>query len=256
MKAKRLLALAAVIPCSGCFQLEVTAQAGYTSMALSGHAAIANTSSGVSSSNDVDSALGLGDAAGSPYGRVQLDFGVPVLTASVFKFSQEGTGRVTADFGNITAGTDVVSKADFLAAKVSYAFDVGIGPVTIAPGVAVDVFDLDMSVHDQTGAVSEDIKALAPVPMAFLRGGLDLGIVAAVVEGGYISIPKIGDAKGKFWDLEAMLEMRPTAMFHLFGGYRIINLEAQGDESSGGSNNHFDVGMRVSGWQIGGGLRF
>src|SRR5206468_8641920 len=137
---------------------------------------------------------------GSPYVRVQLDLGTPVLTASAFKFEEHGQGHLNAQFGNIAAGTDVDSDIQFTNAKVSLAFDIPLGPLKIAPGIAADVFDLDMHVQDTGGSTTEDLEVIAPVPMAFVRAEGDLGIVSAVGELGYIKIPEIHDVKGTFWD--------------------------------------------------------
>ena len=248
-----LAALVGLLVCASCTQLQTTAQAGYTSMAISGDIALAPGAGGPTIHQDVDSALGLGDAVGSPYARVQFDFGVPVLTASAFTFEEQGRGTLNAQFGNITAGTAVASDLRFTNVKASLAFDViPLGVVKIAPGLAVDGFDLRMHVQDLAATVTEDLTVQAPLPMGFVRAEADLGLVGAVGEFGYSRLPKIEDAKGTFWDAELLVELHTGSSLHLFAGYRAIGLDAEGTTDG----QDFAADLRVTGWTIGGGFRF
>lgn len=238
----------------GCTQFEVTAQGGYTSMAVGGDVALAANSGGslVNLDQSVESAFGLGEDQGSPYARVQLDMGTPVLTASGFMFEESGRGRLQASFGDIVGGTEVFTDLAFDNAKISFAFDIDLGPITVSPGLACDLFNLELHVRDVAGFATEDLEVLAPVPLGFLRVAADLGVVGVVAEGGYITIPEIDDYEGTFWDAELMVEVRPTPLLHLFAGYRYMKIEAEGlaDDQS------FDVNLDISGWMAGGGIRF
>lgn len=246
--------LAGSMSLPSCYQFQVTAQGGYTQMAIGGDMALAPTGGniGATVTQDFESALGLGDDRGSPWARLQIDTGVPVLTASGFTFSEDGQGHLNASFGGISGGTDVFSELDFTNAKISYAFQIEIGPVSVSPGLAVDLFDLQMHVQDVAGFASEDVDVMAPVPMGFLRLEADLGLVGLWLEGGYIETPTIEEAKGTFWDVEAMLEVRATSALHLFAGYRVLNLEGEGEVD----DQAFDAQIDISGWVIGGGVRF
>lgn len=249
-----LLLLPVALGSASCFQMQMTAQAGYTSMALDGDIALSNTSGGVTSSinQDIPTALGLGSERGSPYARVQLDMGVPVLTLSGFTFEEDGQGTLQAQFGNIAANTQVDTHLEFANLKASYAFEIDVGPVSVAPGIAVDLFDLQMQVSDSLGVVTENVDVLAPVPMAFVRAEGDLGIVGAVAELGLIKVPKIQDVEGTFWDAELAVEVRPLPMLHLFAGYRQIHIDVDGISD----NQSFAADLDISGWMIGGGIRF
>ncbi len=239
---------------TGCVQMKMTAQGGYTQVAVSGDIALSTTSGGLSgvSNQDFDSAFGLGQDRGSPYARLQLDLGVPVITVSGFTFDERGSGTVGAQFGNIAGGTAVDTELQFNNLKASCAFQLDLGPVAVAPGVAVDLFDLQMHVQDSGSSTAEDIDVFAPVPMAFLRAEADLGLVAAVAEVGYIHIPKIRDVEGTFWDAELLAEVRPTPLLHLFAGYRMLHLDGTGIVD----NQDFGTNFDVAGWMIGGGFRF
>lgn len=250
----RLAAILLIAGATSCFQLKTTAQAGYTQMAVQGDIALSTTSGSLSGviDQDFESAFGLGDGSGSPYVRAQVDFGVPVLTVSAFTFRERGSGTLNSQFGNITSGTDVDSDLQFANVKASYAMQFDVGPVAVSPGIAVDLFDLRMRVSDTAGFASETIDVFAPVPMAFLRAEVDLSVVAAVAEVGYIDVPKIDDVKGTFWDAELFAEVRPLPLMHLFAGYRMLHVDGSGVVDA----QDFATNLDISGWMIGGGIRF
>jgi len=251
----RIHHLVALVACSGltsCFQLEVSAQAGYAQMALDGDVGYVNGASSASIAQDIQSGFGLGDDQGVPYLRAQVDFGVPVLAASGFMFDEQGSGTLQADFGNnLTAGTQVFTDFTLNCAKVSYAFEIGLGPVSISPGLAVDFIDLSVKAQDSVGIFTEDVQLTAPIPMGFVRGQLDLGVVAAVAEVGYMQVD-IKDVTAKMLDLEAMVQYRPIDWVDLFVGYRSLQIEANG--LIDGDQVDLDIGL--SGFLIGGGVRF
>jgi hypothetical protein len=255
MRALPIASLLAIATgAASCLQLKMTGQTGYAQMAVDGNIALSPTGGSGSPiiDQDFNSAFGLGDDQSSPYARVQLDLGVPVLTVSGFTFEENGSGTLNAQFGNITAGTDVDSKLRFSNLKASLAFQFDLGPVAVAPGIAVDLFDLQLHIQDTAGFANEDIDVIAPVPLAFLRGEVDLAVVAAVAEIGYVDIPDLNGIAGRFWDAELTAEVRPAPMFHLFAGYRALHLDSHGTID----DQDFAANMDVSGWVAGGGIRF
>ena len=242
-------ALLATLP--ACFQLEVQAQAGYAQLALDGDIGYVNGANNVAVAQDVESAFGLGDDQGSPYVRGQVDFGVPVLSVSAFTFEDDGTGQLNADFGNVPAGLPVATDFEMLNAKTALAFEIGLGPVSISPGIAIDYFDLQIDVRDLIGIATEQLELNAPVPLGFLRGEVDLGIVSGVAEVGYMTVD-VDDVEGSLLDAEARVSVHPTALLELFVGYRYLGLEIDGEVDG----DTFDTDLEVSGLLIGGGLRF
>lgn len=252
MRIRNLLAAMTLLGLCSCYQLEVSAQVGYAQLALDGDLGYVNGESNAEIRQDIESAFGLGDDQGSVYGRASVDFGVPTLTASGFLFEDEGQGILTADFGdNLVANTPVVSEFSMANAKVSYVFDISLGPVTISPGLAADFVDLSMEVQDAFGIVSEKVELQAPIPLAFLRAGLDFGIVGAMVEGGYMQVD-IEDVEAKMLDIEALVELRPLDWLNVFVGYRSIEVQAEGLID----DDQADIDIGVSGWLVGGGIRF
>ncbi|MCA8963771.1 MAG: hypothetical protein H6838_03270 [Planctomycetes bacterium] len=255
MKNPALLCICLVL-CAfagGC-SVGASAQLGYTQMAVSGDLGLTTGALGVPSSahQDIESAFGLGDPQGSPYVRAQTDLGFAVLTGSGFLFSEKGTGRLDADFGGISAGTPVESSLDFANAKVSMSFDFGIGPVKVSPGLAVDVFDVNFRARETSFGNTEEVDQVLFVPLLFLRAEADLAGVKGIAEVGYLKTPEVDNAEAEVLDLELLAEVQVVSNLSAFVGYRLIDLQGKGD-SDGDS---FDIDLQVSGWMIGGVLRF
>jgi hypothetical protein len=87
--------------------------------------------------------------------------------------------------------------------------------------------------------------------MVFLRGEADLGIVGANLDLGWMNAD-LHDARGDFWDIEAMVTVSPIPLIELFVGYRYVLIDAKGDVDG----QHFDSDLKLSGWMIGGGISF
>ena len=251
MRILSLLVVPALLGLQSCTQFKVTAQAGYSQLALDGDIGYANGSTATNVSQDIESAFGLGDDQGTPYARLTMDTGVPVVTLSGFLFEDDGTGTLTADFGDINAGTTVRSDVEMLSGKASLAFKIALGPVAISPGLAVDYFDLDIEVSDAFGAITESVELSGPVPLGFLRGQVDIGPVGLMVEGGWMEVD-IDDVTAEVLDIEAMVEFKPGDWIDLFVGYRRIALDASGLIDG----DTYDTDISLGGWMIGGGVRF
>ena len=254
MRCSSLFALAAVCALPSCYQFKAHAQAGYAQLAVDGDLGYVSGSTTASIRQDIQSAFGLGDDQGSPYGRVSIDTGVPVLTVSAFSFDESGTGVLQANFGDsplLTAGTPVQSELEMMNIKGSYLFQIDLGPVAISPGIAVDYFDLDVQVRDLIGIANESVELQAPVPLAMLRAEVDLSVVSAMVEVGYMRVD-VDEISGSLLDLEAMLMVHPTSMIDLFAGYRMLALEADGEIDG----DTFDTDIQIGGLIFGGGIRF
>jgi hypothetical protein len=243
-----------LLTAAGCAPLRITAQAGYTQTAVSGRMGLESGSSGSppQTSQDIESAFGLGDQQGSPWVRVQADFGVPVLTASGFWLKETGTGVLDENFGGLPTATPVVSDLDLGCGKFSCTFDIELGAVKLSPGIAVDVFDLDFKVTEISLGNSEEIDEILAVPMAFLRGEVTLDVLGFVAEVGYLDSPEIEGNKGKFLDAEAMIECAVLNQVSLVAGYRLLDLDANGKAGE----DAFAIDLQIRGWFLGGGIRF
>ncbi len=252
MRIHSLFVAAPLLALPSCYQFEVSAQAAYAQLALDGDFGYQNGATSAVVSQDIESAFGLGEDQGTPYGRLTFDTGVPIVTISGFLFEETGTGVLAADFGDIDAGVAVNTDFELTNAKASYALQIRLGPVTLAPGVAADYIDLNVDVQDVFGAVRETAELSAPVPLAYLRAEVEIGPFAAVAEGGYMDIDIDDDVSTKLLDLEALVEFRPGDLLDFFVGYRHLALEANGLVDG----DTFDADVTLSGFFVGGGLRF
>ena len=252
-----IAALLPVLLTAACSSPAARVHAGYMQTELSGDLGlgpIVNTPVQVDPI-DIDQSLGLDDAAGSPFVRAELDAGPIRLTGSGFQYSQSGRGVLTGSFGDITAGTAVDSDIDLLNAKTALTFDVrDISPVRISPGIGVDLFDIDATVAplDQNlGIEAETIDELIPVPMLFLQAEVDVDYVGAILDvGGFQA--NIDDFEGTFFDIEALVYVRPVDHLEITAGYRYISLDFEGRPE----DQDVDADLNLSGWFIGGGVSF
>lgn len=249
MHTPSLLAAVTLAALSSCSAPGFSVQAGYAQLSLDGDIGFAT--SGAAISQDIESAFGLGDSQGTPFGRAVLDLGTPVLSASGFMFEDEGTGQLQADFGGIAASTQVRSDLQLTNVKGALAFQISLGPVAISPGIAVDYFDLDIDVSDTFGAITESVEVAGPVPMGFLRAEAEFWKIGLVAEAGYMQID-IDDVTASLLDIEALIEIRPTALLDLFAGYRHLGLQVDGLIDG----DAFDTDIMLSGFVVGGGVRF
>lgn len=254
MRMANRLGLLGLLATAACHQVKPTAQVGVAQLSVSGTAALAppGGSLGSTSGQDVESAFGLGDAVTSPWARLQLDFGTPVFSVSGFAFEQSGTGFLSSQFGNLIAGTAVDTDISLQNFKAALAFELPLGQLSLSPGLAVSVLDLQMEIRDQVGLSSEKIDVLAPIPVVFLRGEFDMGFLDAVAEIGYLEVPKIKDIEGTFVDAEFMLQAEISRTFHVFAGYRLLQIDGDGVYD----DQEFATDLEVAGWMIGGGIRF
>lgn len=244
----------AILP--ACAPLQATAQLGYGRVAVSGDIGYVSGSSTASIKQDVESALGLGDTQGAPYARAVLDTGVQVLSASGFTFSDSGTGVLQGNFGSsplLVAGAPVRSELELTNVKGAYTFDIPIVPgiASLQPGIAVDWFDLHVQVRDLIGIATENVDLQAPIPLAFVRGQVEVGPVTAVAEVGYMKVD-VKDIAATLLDIEALLMVQPTPLLHFFVGYRSLALDGNGTIDG----DQFDADITVGGLLIGGGVRF
>ncbi len=229
-------------------------QAGYMQIDVGGDFALAEgtTGTGDAVAQDIGTAFGLGSPQGSPYLRARLDAGAFAFTASGFLFEESGAGQLDASFGGLPAATPVASRLEFGCAKLAAVYAFEVGPVTLAPGLAVDVFDLEFRAEEQALGNAEVIDEVIGVPLLFCRAETQLDAFAVALEIGYLDTPRIDSAEGSCLDAELTVACTVLPDVDLFAGYRFIDIDANGDTG----NESFGIDLQVRGWVIGGGLRF
>lgn len=227
---------------------------GYTQVEMSGMVALDTSVGGVDLGTvqvDLQDDLGLDDEVGSPYARAEVDLGLIVLTGSGFIYDEQSTGTLSVDFGDITVGSTVESDIEITNFKGAITFDIiDLGPLRLSPGVAVDVFDIDMTITATAPVVaSEHVEITTPVPMLFLQTELDLGPVGATLDMGWMSLD-LGDVKGTWLDIEGLATFALFPPFEIFAGYRFISIDTDGDADG----QAFEVDIELQGWILGGGI--
>ena len=249
----RAFAVALLSALGACSAPGVIVDVGYLQSTVTGDAGLSGGLSSVVGTVDFEDSLGGGDPAGSLYGRVEADLSLPRLTVSAFQYDESGVGVLGANFGDITAATNVESTTRIFNAKAALSFDIiELGPVRISPGFALSVLDTDLVVSDLNGFLgSEEFDEVLPVPLLFLQGELDLGYVQAVAEVGGLDV-EVQGVDGTFLDAEALLRVRPIDNFEIFVGYRLISADVTGDIDGDG----FDADLLLQGWMVGGGVHF
>lgn len=245
------LGVAGVAVLAACSTAAYEVDAGYARMAVDGTVALATGTSGIGNAvdQDIDSGFGLGDERGSTFLRFGASFGGPSLCASGFFVHDRGSGVLAATFGGLAQATPVSSDLELGNAKLGAAWTFDVGPVSIAPGVALDVFDLDFRASDQAGN-AEILDELVAVPLAMLRAKAALGAFWASGEVGYIEASTGGSGRSTFLDAEATLGWSPSPATRVFVGYRFIDVDATGDTGT----ESFGLDLRIEGWFLGGGV--
>jgi hypothetical protein len=243
--------LAAIVCClAACSTAPaVSARLGYASVAIGGKLALADGAA-VANEQDIETAFGLGSERGSGYVQVAADFGVPELAASGFWLHDRGAGVLTESFGGLAAGTTVTSDLDLGIAKLTGAFGIPIGPVTIAPGALLDVIAIDFRAS-ATPSDREEVDEIVAVPMPFVRVHVPWGRWQASADLAWIDAALLG-ADGRFADLEGTIAYEVAPRIDLFGGYRFVSADAAGSSST----DAVGIDLDLRGWIAGLGIRF
>jgi hypothetical protein len=241
---------------ASCTGLGARIDLGYMQVQPSGHLALETGGGGgppaVSRNNDINSDLGIATELDSPYARVELDFGLLHLTGSGFSVKDQATGVLTADFGTIPVNTPVETDLDLQVYKAAATLDlIDIGPVRISPGLAADVILSNTTITATSLTVQEDLDGTIPLPMLFIQGEADLGIVDFVLDLGWLDA-SYGDVSGEILDLEFLARLQPIGPLTIFVGYRVVQLDITGDQD--GDSGRID--LEFEGWMGGLGLHF
>ncbi len=255
-RSARGLAAAAALAAAACADANplVTVEGGLYAPKLDGHIGLASTITTDVDTIDLDSSLALGSRQYEPYLRGEVNLGGLDLAVSGFKTSQSGTGTVTADFGNISAGSTVDSKLDLGFVHAALCYDmIDTKWVTLGAGLGADYFDLDMQVAETAFALSESVHVKQGLPLLVARGvfrtpvlPLDLQIEASGITGHY------QDFDGTLFDVEALLHCKVVGPLSVYGGYRFMHFDFSGTAD----NRSFDGNVALSGLLVGATVRF
>lgn len=218
---------------------------------LEGHFGVRDGGSGTVSVTDLSKA-GFGDDDGYLSGRVDIDFGSPMLSISTQQTSHTGRGITTtalsASGGAVPANAMVDTDMDFGLHQVNLTFDfVPTDLIDAGIGFGVAVVDVDARLTEVSTTNSVQTDEVLPIPELVAHVGLDLGDfeVRALASGFQIST---GGDDLSFLDVDIM------ARHHLFGfserlsgsialGYRSTKLSIDYEDDG----DQIDVAFRFNG---------
>lgn len=245
-----------LLSAAGCGLPTLTIDGGVHSLTLDGDIGLSNSGSTGFDTIDLTSQLDLDDTEYVPIARVGVDLGRFDFQAWGFSSTTDGTGTVSADFGNITAGSAVESELDLTLAQGRALFDViDFDFFEAGLGLAVQWIDFDLDVRETVFGLNESIHVQQPVPLLAGRVGVDLGELSPIPLAVELSAAGIwgsyGDLDGAVFDVE-LLARAQFGMFGVFAGWRQLQIELEGESG----DQAFDGDMTTQGALLGVTLRF
>lgn len=197
-----------------------------------------------------DGDLALDDVSAAPYLRGEWESNRHNIRLHGFGFHSNGSGTLTAPYGDIPSGTAVETSMDFYSIASSYTYDVWTGKwLRLGLGGQLSFLSLDVSARSGVNREAVNSNVLAPMPFAELE--LFKGPFSFALDAGIMSAD-LGDANGRYVDFEAMARWQATSGFDVIGGYRMLVADVAGRAS----DRDFDADFYAQGWFIGGGIRF
>lgn len=239
--------------CSGSEPL-LTVEGGAFAPSLGGRVGLASSITTDVNTIDLSSDLGLGGTEVVPYLRGEVVAGGFDFALSGFRTSESGHGTVTADFGQITAGTNVNTDLDLGLAHGHVAWNfLETSWIDVGAGLGADYIDFSLKAQDPTFVLHESVEVRQAVPLVEARAAVRLPVVPIDLELGVGGITGTYDqVDGTVIDAEALLRGRIVGPLHLFAGYRYVHIDIKGSSNS----QSFDGNVNVSGFMVGASLRF
>jgi hypothetical protein len=180
--------------------------------------------------NDIESELGLGDTQAAPYLRLQADDGDHRFRLHGFGLDASGTGTLGQDYGDIQAGSVVDTSMELFAITGNYAWRiVNLRQLRAGFGAQLGFYSLDVAARSNANREEVETSVVVPMPYAEIEYSyydLVLGANGAIMAG------DLGDANGRYVDLEGYARLQATRDFDITAGYRFMLLDSYGRASS------------------------
>ncbi len=250
----KLVALLFLLPCVvGCRGATYRADVGPFFATGSGDLALQNAGGSLELGqvqNDLDESLGLGDTEVAPYIRLQSDKDRHRLRLHGFGIDADGSGILTGDYGGIVAGAVVNTSMELYAIAANYGYEMWRGEhYRVALGGQLGFYSLDVAARSNVGREEVTSSVLAPMPFVEVEGlfgSLTVGANAALMSA------DLGDASGRYLDVEGYARWQVTKEFDVMAGYRYLVLDAYGVAT----DRDFDADVDVHGYFFGAGVKF
>lgn len=255
MIRKAITVLLATLPFAGCAPSAFRADVGAVFPHLSGGTSLQDSGGNLSLSdvqNNLRGSMDVGQTQAQPYLRVESDWGPHRVRVHGFGYDESGTGPLDRQFGDLPSGTIADTSLTYFNVVGSWSYDLmPTGTFRLGPGVQLGFYSLDVTARSASPAGYEKVTTDVLMPQLFFEGEVDLGLVSADANVGFMSA-HLGDAAGRYVDAELMVRLHPSSQFEAFVGYRLTVLDAMGNASG----RDFDADVTIAGWMIGGGIKF
>ncbi len=202
--------------------------------------------------NSLENDFNVGERETSPYLRATWERGLHRIYAHGFGYEAEGSGTLAGDFGSIAAGTSVNTTMDFLSAGAAYTYEVwGSEHFHLGLGGQLGYSLLNVDTRAQVGVARDEVETDVLVPMPFAEFEANIGDVSLAASAGVMAAD-LGDANGRYVDIEALARWQMTDSLQVMGGYRYLVLDAFG----AASGRDFDADVDFHGFFVAGGISF
>lgn len=235
MKSTALFSVVAGLLLGACAAPQFTASATYGDLSPDG--SVSYVAAGQAAVSNTVSELGI-DGGEPTFGlRGDFKWGIPHLSVATQSTSWSGDGTLTADFGGISASTNVDSDLDLALHRFVLTFDVlPTDMFELGLGFGVTVADFEASVTESGTNTTEKIDEVAPIPVLALRAGFRVWRVdlEALLAGLQVSTSD-GEANYLETDLNARMAIfgAPGSVNgSLVLGWRQIDMDVEYSDSS------------------------
>jgi len=110
---------------------------------------------------------------------------------------------------------------------------------------------LNVDTRAQVGVARDEVETDVLVPMPFAEFEANIGDVSLAASAGVMAAD-LGDANGRYVDIEALARWQMTDSLQVMGGYRYLVLDAFG----AASGRDFDADVDFHGFFVAGGISF
>jgi hypothetical protein len=252
MKLQRLLSATLLITFTACAGQTYDAEVGPMFARARGEFALADSMQVMHGNNSLDRDMGLGQTEAVPYLAFRTDYNKHRVRLNGFYLDSEGPATLAQGHGNISAGP-VQASMDFFGIASNYSYEVlHEDNYRIGLGAQLGFYSLDVAVRRLVGVVGREevtSEVFVPMPYVEIEGfwkdftvGANMGIMSA----------DLGDASGRYVDIEAYGNWAINESYDVKLGYRYLLLDGYGRASS----RDFDADVEVQGFYLSAGIRF
>lgn len=254
MRAPLTLAFALVLFSAACAPHTIRADVGAAWVSMDGDVGLQNEAGTLAlgaNKHDLDD-MGLDDGDLSPFVHLQADWVGHRAQLYGYALSSSGSSVLVNAFGNIPAGSSVTSDLDYVDVSGVYSFDLLPSPdFRLAPGAHVGFYSLDITTRVAAPAGFEQVETTVFAPMPYLEAEAVFGPVTLHGDISFASAD-FGDADGRFFEVGAMARVAAGEKVEFLAGYRFTAIDVLGNADG----RDFDADVRVTGWFLGGGIKF